>query len=114
MSVEKFWEQVDKTGDCWEWMGRLDEYGYGHFYFNGKLWSVHRLACMLTKGPLTQGLKVCHTGDSRPCCNPEHLYEGTQADNVADQVARGRTPAHISTAKFYRDLSRKRRAELAK
>lgn len=109
---QRFWARVDKSGDCWEWMWLLDVYGYGHFYFEGKVWGAHRLAYRFSKGPITPGLMVLHTCDYRPCCNPAHLYEGTQGDNVADQVARGRTPAQISTALFYSALSKKRRAEI--
>lgn len=51
---------------------------------------VHQVAWILTNGPIPPGMGVLHRCDNQPCCNPSHLFIGTQADNVADMVAKGR------------------------
>lgn len=51
---------------------------------------AHRLAFELEYGPIPKDFVVCHRCDNPPCCNPEHLSIGTQADNIADAVSRSR------------------------
>ena len=51
---------------------------------------VHRVAWALFRGPIPKGMCVLHYCDNRPCCNPDHLYLGTNANNTADMLARGR------------------------
>jgi hypothetical protein len=93
---ERFWEKV-QTGhqdNCWEWKAGLTTYGYGKFKIklNGKWRSMnaHRVAWLLTCGPIKPGLEVCHTCDNRKCCNPKHLFLGTKQDNHKDMVRKHR------------------------
>ena len=91
----RFWSQVDKSGDCWIWLGwRWKGEGYGHFGIkrNGK-WQkmyAHRMAYLLEHGEIPERLHVCHTCDNPPCVNPKHLWLGTFRDNIQDAVNKGR------------------------
>jgi hypothetical protein len=88
----RFWAKVDKRGpdDCWKWQAGGIKLGYGMFKWNGISWLVHRVAWTLTYGPIPIGLCVLHNCDNPPCCNPEHLFLGTRADNNADKMKKGR------------------------
>ena len=101
--VKRFWSKVDRAGDCWIWTGELNNHGYGRFatWTGGRRvrYLAHRLAFELTQGPLG-ALVARHTCDNPPCCNPEHLEVGTQADNLRDAVSRGR--ANLSGLHAYR------------
>jgi len=75
---------------CHVWLGELDDIGYGIFKINGKAQKAHRVSWMENKGVIPDGLKVLHRCDIRCCINADHLFLGTQADNVADMMAKGR------------------------
>lgn len=90
--ADRFWSKVDRSGGpdaCWPWT-RATHQGYGWFRLRGVSITASRFAWRITHGPIPVGLYVCHTCDNRPCCNPAHLWLGTQADNVRDMFAKGR------------------------
>ena len=63
---------------------------YGRITYNGKSRFVHRLTWMAEKGEIGEGLFVCHKCDCPPCCNVDHLFVGTNSDNLRDCVNKGR------------------------
>ena len=78
--------------ECWEYQGRsVGSAGHGTICIGERrTMQVHRLAFELEYGPIPKGLFVLHSCDNGPCCNPEHLSIGTQADNMRDAASRNR------------------------
>jgi hypothetical protein len=89
----RFWNRVNKTDTCWLWTGSTI-CGYGSIagVLNGKRRPlyIHRVAWEMTHGPIPDGLKVCHHCDVPLCVRPEHLFLGTQQENLDDARAKGR------------------------
>jgi len=88
----RFWEKIDKSNfqSCWLWIGAQDSAGYGNCWYKGKCYKSHRVAWELIKGPIPNGMHVLHKCDNPSCCNPFHLFLGTDADNMADRNRKGR------------------------
>jgi len=90
----RFWRFVDKLPNgCWMWCGATMKNGYGTFSVNGRAHLAHRVSWELRHGPIPEGMQVLHNcpdGDSPDCVNPDHLFLGTNTDNMADKVAKGR------------------------
>lgn len=77
---------------CWLWTRGLKSGGYGTVRYMGEVWTASRLSYVTFRGPIPNGMCVLHRCDTPPCVNPDHLFLGTQQDNVDDKVAKGRHP----------------------
>lgn len=75
---------------CWLWGGYVGPNGYGRFQLNNRSRSALRVSYIAHKGPVPDGMDVCHKCDERTCVNPDHLFVGTRRDNVLDCVRKGR------------------------
>ena len=96
--MDNFWNLVDVKGDdeCWNFIGKsISPKGYGVIRRDGKAIRAHRYSYFL-KHPLAVGnvtdlqLHCLHKCDNRLCCNPNHLFLGTNYDNVVDKMAKER------------------------
>ena len=74
-----------KTG-CLLWAASRNRSGYGHLFWKGVPQLAHRAAWLARHGPIPTGLYVCHRCDVRPCINADHLFLGTQKDNMIDRA----------------------------
>lgn len=86
-----FWPHVQKTDNCWLWTGRKDGKGYGQLKVRGRRTGAHRVSWEIHNGPIPEGLHCLHKCDNPPCVNPEHLFIGTQDDNLKDMIRKGRS-----------------------
>jgi predicted XRE-type DNA-binding protein len=131
--INRFWSKVDQSGDCWIWTGKLhrdDGWGYGRFYVHTQEGTitvkVHRLAYMITYGDIPSGLCVCHRCDNPRCIRPDHLFLGTNLDNIQDMVQKGRqargernglsrfTSEQVRSMRHLYTVDRMRQAEIAR
>lgn len=86
---ERFWAKVQKGQDCWLWSGSTNG-RYGRIVVDGKNTPAHRVSWTLHNGPVPDDRSVCHHCDNPLCVRPDHLFLGTQSDNMRDCAAKGR------------------------
>lgn len=114
--AERLAQSVQRCGHgdcslcCWEWTGARHRRGYGSFSHRNQAYRAHVAAWIVHAGqPVARGIQVLHRCDNPPCCNPAHLFTGTQRDNMQDAARKGRLKipgifgeshpaAHLSTA----------------
>jgi len=90
-TIDDFWLNVDKSSDCWNWTGAKSESGYGRFHFGGRRHIAHRFIYEHQNGKLPVGLNVLHKCDNPSCVRVDHLFEGTNLDNIKDRVSKNRS-----------------------
>lgn len=92
---DRFWVKVNvgAPDECWRWLAYINRHGYGRFRHKGAQTNAQRVAYELKVGPVPQGMHVLHRCDNPACCNPAHLFLGTNSDNAADRHSKGRDAA---------------------
>lgn len=103
-----FWAKVDRSGECWVWLGARDARGYGRLRRRGRYVKAHRYVWTITNGEIPEGLFACHHCDNPPCVRPDHLFLGTQSDNARDMVAKGRSASGALSGSYTRPDRRPR------
>lgn len=92
--INRFWVKVRKGTGCWEWIGAKRS-GYGRCWYGSRVQTAHRVSWILVHGEISNEQLVCHRCDNRACVRPDHLFLGTQLDNVRDMIAKGRCSRHV-------------------
>ena len=94
--VRRFWSKVliNDLSSCWEWQASKTKTGYGYFGISRSnktsILLAHRVSFAIHNGEIPDGMYVCHHCDNPSCCNPSHLFSGTQKQNLQDAARKGR------------------------
>lgn len=101
---QRYWEKVEVRGldECWPWMGGRNKKGYGVMGFAGKnrkhrTHNAHRIGLMIRLGSLPDEIHALHICDCAFCQNPIHIFPGTNLENIADKMEKGRHRAPIGS-----------------
>ncbi len=95
-TIQRFWDRVRiQENGCWLWVGSTDEKGYGLTRVDNdfglqETMRAHRVSYLAFRDEIPEGMSVLHYCDTPRCVNPEHLFCGFQAGNMADMRKKGR------------------------
>ena len=103
---KRFWSKVKKTDTCWNWIASCNQSGYGRIGISGKLITAHRYSWEIQNGKIPKGKLVLHKCDNSKCVNPDHLFIGTDKDNMDDMNKKHRGHNKL-TANQVREIKRK-------
>jgi len=88
-------EILEDRSKCWLWEGCVGNDGYGLIRVGGKIVYVHRLAYTIFVGEIPEGKCILHSCDVRNCCNPIHLWAGTNKENTRDMITKARNSSKL-------------------
>lgn len=94
--LDRFLAKIQKTETCWLWTAMTNAGGYGRIKIGRKNEIASRVSYKIYKGAIPAGMLVLHHCDNPPCVNPEHLFLGTQADNMNDMYQKQRGPSKVN------------------
>lgn len=88
----RFWRHayISDGNRCWIWGGVKDQYGYGRIAYRTQSLKAHRVAFEMRHGPIPDDMVICHSCDNPSCVNPNHLFVGSQSENMQDASRKGR------------------------
>ena len=95
--LDRFWNKVEFTTDCWNWLGYKLKTGYGQFKLNYKSLLAHRVSYILHNGIIEGELYIDHLCRNRSCVNPEHMELVSHKENTM----RGYNPASLNAKKTH-------------
>ncbi len=101
--LSKFFEKINITPTCWEWLAYKDKDGYGNFRFDYKMYQAHRFSYLLYKGEIPKGLQLDHLCRNRSCVNPEHLEAVSCKENVNRGINHNKIKTHCPKGHKYTD-----------
>lgn len=116
--LDRFFSRIipEPNSGCWLYDGNWNNKGYGQLKDHGECVRTHRLSYELYKGPIPDGMHVCHTCDVPCCCNPDHLFLGSNKDNIHDSIKKGRhvVPGNVGIRNGQAKLTEKEVIEIRK
>lgn len=94
-TIRRFWAKVQKSDEgCWLWMASKDQKGYGVFWIGDRFLKAQRASFLINKGYVPpSNLFICHKCDNPGCVRPDHLFVGSNQDNMLDMTRKGRSRA---------------------
>ena len=111
-TFKKFWSNIIKTGNCWIWKGDKNYSNYGIIFVIKNRWiKAHRYSYQIHFGKIPDKMNICHHCDNPSCVRPDHLFLGTQKDNLRDAGRKGRVWTKEQQAKAGQAAGRLRKGK---
>jgi len=110
---ERLLSRIEKQDSgCWKWIGTKNKKGYGMMVYKGRIHASHRVSWQEFYGEIPEGMLICHKCDNPSCVNPDHLFVGSNQDNMDDMKQKGRASKSKDKQKSRRKISREKELEI--
>lgn len=110
VKIARFWSNVEKGPNCWEWSGCING-GYGVFFSDGAKKKAHRISWELLKGKIPDGLVIDHICRNSSCVNPDHLEPVTSGENTRRGISHNRMRTHCKYGHEFTNVNTYRRPD---